>query len=689
MKKLSLSTRYIVVIAVFALLCAAYSVKLVGYGLSLKERVTGRMYDGNTYEYTVPIYAKRGDICDRDGKIIATVREAYALTFDYWSMPGDVHENNRSILVALEAVGLAERMERDRELTFALEKAEDHFPFEGRYPNLTPKASLSDPTSKDYKTYELVKKRREWDVESPEELIEKYVKKYRLLDTRDGKRIYTNVEIDEIIRVRYNMNAEDFGVYAPYVLCDSLPLEAVAYVREKNAVGITFPQSRQRQYNYPGYLSHILGGVGYITADSLEHYTELGYAQNAIVGISGVEALFEEHLRGIDGKMQIVEDADGKIISAEVVSEPIPGKDVWLTIDIDLQVVAEDELKRYAKMHCKGEEAGAFTAIDPKDGGVLVLASYPTYDLTTFNEKYNELLADPANPLTNRVLYGTYTPGSTFKLGMAVAALEEGEITENSTVHCSGVYTRYSSYGLKCWVHPDAHGTIDVKQAITVSCNCFFCEMGYRLGIDRMNEYCKIYGLGEPTGIELGEAVGILAGEEYRSLHGMGNWYPGDTIQAAIGQSDNMFTPVQLSNYVSTLLNGGTRYNVHILDSVREYYTDAVIEKYTPYVVSSTPIGSYSLSVVKEGMRKMIADSYTASNNMKNVPVPVGGKTGTAQTNAENDNGLFVAAAPYNDPQIVISAVLEGGASGLHCSGIAASVFEEFYGVRVAEEETE
>jgi penicillin-binding protein 2 len=278
--------------------------------------------------------------------------------------------------------------------------------------------------------------------------------------------------------------------------------------------------------------------------------------------------------------------------------------------------------------------------------------------------------------------------GMPLKLGMAVAALEEGEITGSSTVHCSGVYTRYSSYGLKCWVHPDAHGTIDVKEAITVSCNCFFCEMGYRLGIDKMNKYCKIYGLGEPTGIELGEAVGILAGEEYRATHGMGNWYPGDTIQAAIGQSDNMFTPLQLSNYVATLLNGGTRYNVHILDSVREYYTDDIIEKYTPYVASSTPIGNYSLSVVKEGMRSMIYNSYTASTYMQNVPVTVGGKTGTAQTNAANDNGLFVAAAPYNDPQIVISAVLEGGASGLYCSGIAAQVFEEFYGVReVVEEE--
>ena len=679
--------RYLAFAALFALVFVLFAIRLITYELSLKEQITGRMYDGTTYQYEVSIPAKRGDICDRDGKVIATVREAYAMTFNYYAMPGDIHENNRSVLVALEA--LEEMEKNDAEKRFEPDYAKDYFPFDGKYPNLTPKASLSDKTSSDYKTYQLVLKRREWEVDRPGELIDKYVKKYDLLGEEGGKRIYTDAEIDAILRVRYNMNAEDFGVYAPYVLCDSVPLETVAYVREKNAVGIEFPQSRYRQYNYPGYLSHILGSVGYITSDTIDYYTELGYPINSIVGISGIEALFEEYLHGTDGVAEVVEDAEGRIISRVVKTPPKHGKDVWLTIDIDLQVAAEDALEEFAKRYCKGEEAGAFTAVDPSNGGVLVLASYPTYDLTTYNANYNALLKDPAKPLTNRVLYGTYTPGSTFKLGMAVAALEEGEINENTTVNCPGVYTRYSSYGLKCWVYPDQHGYIDVKQAITVSCNCFFCEVGYRLGIDRMNEYCKIYGLGQPTGIELGEAVGILAGEEYRSAHGLGNWYPGDTISAAIGQSDNTFTPLQLSNYVATLLNGGTRYNVHILDSVRENYTDEIIEKYTPYVASSTPISNYSLSVVKEGMRSMIYNSYTASTYMKNVPVKVGGKTGTAQTNAANDNGLFVAAAPYNDPQIVISAVLEGGASGLYCSGIAAQVFEEFYGVREAAAENQ
>ena len=676
-KKTLFERRFIAVIALFAVICLGYTVKLLAYEFSLDEQISGGAVSGKTYQYDLSIPGKRGDICDRDGKIIATVREAYAMTFNYWAMPGDVHENNRTVLVALEALREMEKLEG---LTFTPERAKDYFPFNGEYPNLVAKAELYDESSTEYKRFATVLKRREWDV-TPEELIEKYIKKYALLSEVDGVRRYTDEEIDRILRTRYNMDVEDFGVYAPYVLCDSVPIETVAYVRELDALGIDFPMSTSRQYNYPGYLSHILGSVGYITSDTLEYYTDLGYSVNEIVGFSGIEYLFEDILHGEDGTVRIVEDAEGRIISREVIKEPVPGKDVWLTIDIDLQVAAEDSLAENTEKYCKSDAAGAFVAVDPTNGAVLVLASYPTYDLTEYNALYDELSRDRAKPLLNRALYGTYTPGSTFKLGMATAALEEGYITGESTVHCSGVYTRYSSYGLKCWVYPDAHGTIDVKKAIEVSCNCFFCEMGYRLGIDKMNEYCRIYGLGEKTGIELGEAVGILAGEEYRSSHGLGNWYPGDTIAAAIGQSDNMFTPLQLANYVATLLNGGTRYNVHIFDSVREYYTDDIIEKYTPRVVSSTEISDESLSVVREGMRRMIYNSYTASTNMRNVPVTVGGKTGTAQTNLANDNGLFVAAAPYNDPQIVISCVMEGSGSGLYSSAVAAAVFEEFYGV--------
>ncbi len=682
--------RYAAIIIVFAVICLVYAVRLLTYQLSGTETVLSRNYDMKTYTYNVTIPASRGDICDRNGLIIATTKEVYSMTFEYWSMPADRQEANRTILVGLDALDALEKSGVE------VDRADDWFPFNGSYPNYTLKSEAKDEESKLGRRLAAVYKRRSWDEDmTGEDIIQWYLKKFSML-TSDGDPRYSNKDIDRLLRVRYNMDAEDFGAYADYVLATDLPLSTVVYVREKNAVGIKFPQSMGRQYNYPGYLSHILGSVGSITSDTKEYYTELGYSMNTLVGINGVEKLYEADLHGTDGLMEVVEDEEGNIVNQTVVKEPIPGKDVWLTIDMVLQVAAEDALAEAAELYCAGEvKAGAITAVDPEDGGVLVLASYPSYDLSQYNALYNDLAADKSNPLLNRTLYGLYTPGSTFKLGTAAAALEEGVVDRYSTVYCGGVYHGhtsideyeywYYSRGLQCWRYPDSHGNVDVVAALTDSCNCYFCDMGYRMGIDTMNKYSKMFGLGAETGIELGEAVGILAGEDYRMANGMGNWYVGDTIAAAIGQSDNQFTPIQISNYVATLLGGGTRYRVHIFDSVREYYTDKVVRSYTPVVESESHISSSTVSVLMESMRSMVDSSYTARTAMKNVPVPVGGKTGTAQTNAENDNGLFVCAAPYNDPEVVLSCVLEGARSGLNSTSVAAAVLEAYYGVSVEE----
>jgi penicillin-binding protein 2 len=211
----------------------------------------------------------------------------------------------------------------------------------------------------------------------------------------------------ELLRVYYNMDAVDFGTYVQYHLADDVSLEAVTYVKERNALGMVFPRSNERQYNYPGYLSHILGSVGQITAETSQYYAELGYPADAMVGTSGIEKLFEQYLHGVDGEMTVVEDKNGYIIDSYVSKEPIPGKDVWLSIDIDLQVAAEDALKLYVDEYSENESAGgAFVAMDPSTNGVLVMASYPTYDLTAFNSSYESLVSDPAIPLLNRALNG-------------------------------------------------------------------------------------------------------------------------------------------------------------------------------------------------------------------------------------------------------------------------------------------
>lgn len=685
-KKKNAYPRYFLILGVFAVICLVFSIRLFSYQMSGGDTVVSRNYDVKTYTYTVSIPSLRGDICDRNGTVIATSRTAYSMSFVYWCMPADKRKANESILTALEALD-----ELD-EKGVAYERATDYFPFEGAYPNLTLREDAHDKSTSVGRKLAAVIKRREWKEDiTGEEIVAWYLKKFSMLDT-EGLSRYSDEETDRLLRVRYNMDAEDFGAYADYVLAYDVPLETVVFVRERNAVGVKFPQSSERQYNYPGYLSHILGSVGSITADTLDYYMDLGYSMNTLVGIDGIEKLFESDLHGTDGLMEIVEDEDGNIISETVVREPIPGKDVWLTIDMKLQVAAEDALAAAAEEYCAGDvKAGAVTAIDPNTGGVLVLASYPTYDLTQFNAIYGQLSTDVSKPLLNRTLYGLYTPGSTFKLGTAVAALEEGVVGQYSTVYCSGVYHGhttqdeyeywYYSRGLQCWVYPDSHSWLDVEGALTVSCNCYFCEVGYRMGIDTMNRYSKMFGLGQATGIELGEATGILAGEEYRMANGMGNWYVGDTIAAAIGQSDNQFTPIQISNYVATLLNGGTRHRVHIFDSVREYYTDKVIRSSEISVESQSKISSSTVSILMDSMKSMVDESYTARTAMKYVPVGVGGKTGTAQTNAANDNGLFVCAAPYNAPEVVISCVLEGAKSGLNSTSVAAAILEAYYGV--------
>ena len=672
MKRKILHRKYLILTGFFAVVCLVFIIRLASFQFFGDNEENYREYGVKNFTYTVTIPALRGDICDRDGKIITTTKQSYALAFDYWSMPVDDGESNRSILLALEAL----------QVTGASDKrTKDYFPFEGTYPSLQWKEETLQEGSELHTRLLRVLKRRNFKEDmTDEEMISWYVKKYGMLDG-EGEPLYTNEEMTELLRVRYNMDAVDFGTYVQYHLADDVSIETVSWVKERDPLGMVFPRSTERQYNYPGYLSHILGSVGKITAETIDYYTELGYSADAIVGTSGVEKLFEEYLHGTDGEMTVVEDKDGYIIDRYVSKEPIAGKDVWLSIDIDLQMAAEDSLAEYVERYSENESAGgAFVAIDPETNGVLVMASYPTYDLTTLGIDYDSLVANPAIPLLNRALNGTYTPGSTFKLGTAAAALEEGKISKGSEVNCVGFYT-LGNYRMKCWVHPDSHGHQNVVEAIMNSCNVFFAEMGDRLGIDVMNRYSKAFGLGQPTGIELSESLGNLAGEESRLENGGGAWYPADTVMAAIGQSDNAFTPLQICNYVTTLLRGGTRYEVHILDSVREYYTDEVIENKTPSVLGELELSSHTVSTVMEGMKKMVSESATATYLFENIPVTVGGKTGTAEVGTDNDNGLFVCSAPYNNPDIISACVIEGSNTGRYSEGVAAAVLEAYYGV--------
>ena len=489
---------------------------------------------------------------------------------------------------------------------------------------------------------------------SESEIVDWFLQRYAInsMDAA-GNPMFNDAEIDEIIRMRYDMEVKDFSIYNRFVVASDIDVNFISDIKELAVVGADFEVVATRKYAYPGYASHILGRVGDIQEEQWEYYKDLGYNMSDKVGLDGCEKAFEEYLRGVDGVMVVVEDKQGNIIDKYVEVEPVAGLDVYLTIDIDLQIAAEKALEKNVKL-VGDAHAGAITAIDPKNGDVLVLASYPTFDLTTYGQNYNDLAGDYHNPLLNRAL-NAYTPGSAFKVGMVAAGITTGAVNSQTSFYCAG---SDPVYGNKCWIHPGEHGNVNATYALQVSCNCYFYELGPVMGIQAMNEYCKAFGLGEPTGIEIRENTGILAGPSY--VEGLGQqWNERDTVMAAIGQSVNMFNPVQLANYIATVLNGGTRYSVHLLKEIKSYDGELVFA-YKTEIVDSIPLSSSAVSTVKQGMKQMIENDTAATYYMSGLPVTVGGKTGTAQRGTgKNDNRLFVCAAPYDDPEIIVSVVLE------------------------------
>ena len=456
-----------------------------------------------------------------------------------------------------------------------------------------------------------------------------------------------------------------------------------------NLNGVNILSEYFREYNEPGIASHILGRVGQIYKEEYEKLRDKGYSINDVIGKDGIEKYCESILRGTDGMLGIEEDEDGHIVSSVTNENAVPGNDVVLTIDLELQKTAETMLRNIITQissygvnsgYTEGYDAdsGAVVVQDIHTGEILAMASYPTYDLSNFNKDYSANYKNPAKPFWNRAISGTYEPGSTFKMATALAGLETGVINENTKMTCTGIYDYYApSYTPACWQRA-GHGTLDVIGAIENSCNIFFYETGRLVGIEKFNEISKKLGFGDYTGIELSdESKGILAGPEYVEKIGE-KWWPGDTIQAAIGQSKNLFTPIQLSNYIATLVNGGTRYKTHLVKKVKEYSSSHILEEMLPETVDSIEIDAKHHKLIMEGMRS-VAEEGTASSVFKDFEVSVGGKTGTAEVSKGSNNGVFVAFAPYENPQISISVVVEHGSHGNSIAPIAKEIIKKYF----------
>ena len=682
LERKNLFLRYMVIVSVFCLVCVIYLGRLFYIQISGRENT----YNTGTTTRTVTVQAARGEIYDRNGKPLVTNRFSYDLTLSYATFTSAGLKNAN-----LAALRLFEAAEASGESDKHVEK---FFPFDGVYPYYVLSEAAEDADSIPYyRMRKVLKAIGLKDDASISAIVKYYVSTYDLLATdTDGKRLFDDDEIDRLIRLRYDMDAQGFKSNGEYVFAKNVALPMITYIKELSLPGITFTVNAERVYNYPGYASHILGTVGPIYSEEWDYYNEQGYQMNAIVGKSGCELAFEEYLRGIDGVLLIEEDASGNLVSVTVKKEAVAGSDVHLTIDIDLQIAAEDGLREnvdYVVNRANGDEsrgansnAGAAVAMDPNTFDILAIASYPTYDLSSYNTNYNDLVIADGNPLFNRALNGLYAPGSTYKLGVSVAALMEHKIASSSTISCTGVY-HFFDYHPKCSTYPHVSSAINVIQAIADSCNSFFYEVGYRLGIDKMNEYMRSFGFGQSTGIELGGKTGVLASPEYRQESGGEVWTDGLTLQAAIGQADNLVSPLQLACYVSTLANGGTRYSAHLLDSV---YTFGMSEPTFSYeqtdetLLSSIDIPQGVMDTVFRGMRDVVSGNATVKGLLpKGLPVTVGGKTGTAQNSSGCDNALFVAAAPYDTPDIVIAVVIEQGYTGSYAAYTAGKILDAFY----------
>ena len=500
--------------------------------------------------------------------------------------------------------------------------------------------------------------------------------------------------------VLYELYLRSTGVYQAneYVFAQEVDIDFISRVKEQSLPGVVIEATTVRQYHTP-YAAHLLGRVTPIFPEEVEYYTSLDedgdgvpdYSLNDTVGRDGVEQAFESYLRGDPGMRTVERNTEGKIVSETWLEEPEPGGNVVLTLDIGLQGYVEQVLAASVPAIDVEEETGgaACVVLDVDTAEVLTCASYPTYDITRYNADYNQYASDPTMPLLNRALQGLYAPGSTFKMVTAVAGLETGIIEPDTEIEDLGRYTYWSSPQPMCWIYwqrGTTHGWINVSEAIEVSCNYFFYEVGREVGIDVLVDYATRFGLGQYTGIELFEEKGVMASPEFTESLG-GTWYEGSVLSVAIGQESSQFTPVQLANYIATLVNGGTRNAVHLLKEVKSGDFSQVEYTYEPQVLGTIEIETENLQAVKAGMLALTTQG-SVSQHFRDLPFQAGGKTGSAQVDDQTDaNAIFVCFAPYDDPEVALALVVERGGSGSELGAMAADILSYYFSVQETRDE--
>ncbi len=660
--------RYRFVYIILAIIIACFATRLISLQL-----VSGSEYLEQSQKRTTKTKvteAPRGDIIDRYGRVVVTNKMTNSLIIRKMGEQGNEELNALIKKLYILSEGYAHYVST----TFPIihENGTLKFFFE---------ENAYEPNKKEYAWKE--KYSVPLDA-TANEALKIFADKYHVTEPDMGYRL-------KITATRYEMTLRDFSYTTDFTFASNIPMDMITVIKEqqKDFLGADIKTTATRDYKYPSVATHLLGRVGKISAEELDTMRKDGYNINSVVGKQGIEKYAENYLRGIDGISGVEQTKDGKNISEIVIEEALPGNNVTLTIDIDLQKAAEEalhenviEVSSTAKNAAEGKyaDSGSVVVVDVNTGEILAMASYPTYDTTYFNQNYSQLLTNSAKPLINRALAGEYSPGSTFKMLVAAAALEEGVITPSDIIVDKGIYTYYKDYQPRCWSyrqHGTVHGAINVTGALRDSCNYFFYDVGRRLTIEKIAEYAEKYGFGQITGVEIPseEHKGVVASPENREKNG-GIWYPGDTMQAAIGQSDTLVTPIQLASYVATIANGGTRYKLHLIKSIED---DAgkVLHESEVEVLSEVKLSDDAYAAITKGMRLVVTEG-TGETAFKGCPVDVAAKSGSAQM-GRYTNGIYVAYAPYNNPQIAVAVVMEKSGGGSDAAPVARSVIEKYF----------
>ena len=641
--------RAVFLLTLVGLVLCFFCIKL--YAMQIADEAAGAN-NVTTYITKTRVRAPRGDILDTNGNVLVTNRASYDLVFNHYVILNSGDPNGR----LLELGTLCKKLGIDYI---------DHFPVSSTWPFTYTLDTLPSAWKSYFQLFLVNRGDVDSDISAPL-LMEKLRKSYGIPED------WSDEDARMVIGLRYEITLRN-GVtnLSNYVFVEDASETELAAILELNVPGLRVEASSVRQYNTV-YAAHALGYIGAMNAGQWEQYRPLGYEMDALVGQSGVELAFEEYLHGVDGVRVDEVTKDGTVVRFWYEVEPKPGNNVEISLDLMMQIAAEDKLASVMEeLRAQEEdksgadaEGAAVVAINVKTGQVLVSASYPTYDPAILLEQYSDIAQLPYKPLLNRALMGTYPPGSTYKMVMAIAGIQSETVERETKVHDKGVFTKYG-FSASCLYYTNygiGHGQLDCENALRCSCNYYFYYLADKIAINYIDSISKGLGLGEKTGVELYEYLGYRANPATKARLFAGTdsagWYYADGIMNGIGQSYNSFTPMQLASYTMGLANRGTRYKATFLNRVVSAdYRKLLFENKTQ-VLSTMEISDEAYEVYLAGMKLAAGPQGTASATFGRYPITVAAKTGTAEVGGGSSNGAFVCFAPADDPQIAIAVTL-------------------------------